>query len=142
MPTKLKVLIGLGAVGMLGSLASGLQGSSMGWLSFVLDAVLLGGVIRGKEGARNLLMLLAVLGLLGGIFGVVLAVIAVLAGGAQGGGAGAVLFGIVAVSVVVLGQNGFALWCLSRRDVQHWMFQKSLGAMGADAAGADGPRDR
>ncbi|HTQ45162.1 MAG TPA: hypothetical protein VMI75_20520 [Polyangiaceae bacterium] len=135
MPNKLKVLIGLIGIGMLGSLASGLQGSTSGWLSFLLDAALLAGVLKGKEGARNFLMLLAVLGLLGGVFGVVLTLIAVLAGGVHGGSELLLVFAIGGVSVLVLAQNAFALWCLSRRDVQNWMFQKSLGAMGADAPG-------
>jgi hypothetical protein len=128
MPNKLKVLVGMIGLGMLLSLVGGLRGSASGWLSFLFDLLLLLGVMKGKEGARNLLMLFAVLGLLTGAFGVILAVIA--GSSVAGGGSSSdwiAIGAIVLTSLVILIQNGFALWCLSRRDVQNWMFQRSLG---------------
>jgi hypothetical protein len=128
MPNKLKVLVGMIGLGMLLSLVGGMRGSASGWLSFLFDLLLLLGVLKGKEGARNLLMLLAVLGLLTGAFGVILAVIA--GSSIAGGGSSSdwiAVGAIVLTSLVILIQNGFALWCLSRRDVQNWMFQRSLG---------------
>jgi hypothetical protein len=115
---------------MLGSVAAGLQGSSAGWVALLLDAVLLLGVLKGKEGARNLLMLLAVGGLLVGAFGAVLVGLVLVAGHVSGGDLGVVLLMLAGTTIVLL-QNGFALWCLSRRDVQSWMFQRSLGPMSA-----------
>jgi hypothetical protein len=127
MPNKLKVLVGMIGLGMLLSLVGGLRGSASGWVSFLFDLLLLLGVLKGKEGARNLLMLFAVLGLLTGVFGIVLAL---MAAPSVVGGSTSDWIAIVAIaltSLVILIQNGFALWCLSRRDVQNWMFQRSLG---------------
>lgn len=133
MPNKLRVLIGLIAVGMLGSLWNGIGGSTAGWLSLVLNAFLLLGLVKGKEGARTFLMLLAGIGVLVGVFGVVIFAIAASVAHSSRSDLMA-LAAIGATSLLVLAQNAFALWCLSRRDVQQWMFRKSLGAMGEDAA--------
>jgi hypothetical protein len=69
--------------------------------------------------------------LLVGIFGVVVVAIVLIAAGPLAGSDGLVVLAMGFGTLIVLVQNGYALWCLSRRDVQHWMFQRSLGAMGA-----------
>jgi hypothetical protein len=133
MPTKLKALLTLIVLAMAASLVGGLRGNWVSWLSFALDGLLVLGIARGKEGARTFLMLLAGVGLLTGLFGAVLVTIVLTAAGPLEGDATPVIVGMVVGSVIALSQNGFALWCLSRQDVQQWMFQRSLGAMG-DAA--------
>jgi hypothetical protein len=119
MPAKLRVLVIVMGVGILLNIAQGLAGSGMGWVSGVVGAALIVGVLRGSEGVRTLLIGLAALGLVFGAIGLALGV-AVMALGAL---VGVLLVGGSAVSV---GQNAFMIWCLRRPDVQQWMFNKSL----------------
>jgi hypothetical protein len=124
MPTKLKALLVLLAVSILMNVATGLSGSLSGWLGALINVILFLGVVRGKEGARNLLMMLAGIGLMFSIFAVLVGILALASAPNPLGGI-VVLF----AAAFALGQNGFCLWCLRQPDVQHWMYQKSLGAM-------------
>src|SRR5580704_3862283 len=125
MPTKLKVLLGVMAFGVLLNLAHGLMGSGTSWASAALGALLAFGVLRGSEGVRTLLIGLAALGLLFGglgfLGGLALAATGTLAG-----------ITILMASLINVGQNGYMIWCLRQQDVQHWMFNKSL--TGVDGA--------
>ncbi len=91
------------------------------WLVAALAAICLIGCMRGNEGARRLVML----------FGVVDA-IWVISTGTLYSLSSAALFpfqsaipGIV-VAVLVAAINLFPVWVLRRRDVQEWMFHRSL----------------
>jgi len=115
MPTKLKVLIGVLGV----SIALALLSQS--WISAVLNVLILIGVLRGSEGVRTILIGLGILGLFGNAFVFVVAAMAIATGG--------VLQGLVAVLAGLLGtaQCAFFIWCLRQRDVQFWMFHRSMG---------------
>ena len=124
MPTKLKVLLALLAISILANLAAGLAGSVAGWVSVLVNGILFVGVLKGKEGARNILMGLAVLGFFGAAFALLVGFLSL---------AAEPTLGIVAISVGGFSafQNGYCLWCLRQWDVQRWMFNRSLGPMGA-----------
>lgn len=125
MPAKLKVLLGLLAVAIsFNLLGAVLAGSVSSMISLGVNMLLLVGVLRGKEGARNILIGLAILGLAFGGFFLIIGVIALSTGRPQDIVEGTV---VVLSSGFVLFQCGFFIWCLRQRDVQHWMFQKSMG---------------
>jgi hypothetical protein len=115
MPTKLKILVGL-----LG-LSIALALVSMSWVTAVVNALLLLGVLKGNEGVRTLLIMLGALGLCGN------AIVFIVA--ALGLANGYAVLALIAVAAGLLGtaQCGYFIWCLQQRDVQRWMFKRTMG---------------
>jgi hypothetical protein len=132
MPTKLKILIALIAVFGIVNLAQG------AWLAAAFDAVLLLGLFKGSEGMRNIMMLLGWLGIALASFLLFFAVMAafttteadLVRSAIPDSGApprASVWIG-VGVGMATLATNAFYVWCLSRADVQHWMFRRAAGS--------------
>ncbi len=119
MPTKLKVLLGLIGTSILMNVVGGIAGSSVSWVSALLNVILFIGVLKGSEGARTILMGMAALGLLFGGIGLLVSILAL---------AASPILGLVLVIVTgfACAQNGYSLWCLQQYDVQKWMYDKSL----------------
>lgn len=121
MPSKLKLLLGLLGLSVVVNMLMG------HWLAFAVDLGLLIGVAKGNDAVRGLLTTLAWLGLVSssmtllfGVFGFVAAI-----------DAGAVETLAARVVPMVVGASGaaeagFFIWCLRQRDVQTWMFDRSL----------------
>jgi len=117
MPTKLKVLLGMFVVSGLFSAISGQ------WPLVAYAVVVCIGVARGHEGARHLLRMSGAAGVFLHFGTGVLAILATLAGGLP---ITALLASLV-VSAIGGSSAGFSYWCLGEADVQHWMYEKSMG---------------
>lgn len=117
MPAKLIVLI----VSMsLGVIANFLTAS---YLTAILQVLLVGGLAAGKEGVRRFLIVLSILNL--GVGAVFLWMIAM-------SGSSRITYDDKTLTILLgafsIGLPLFAIWVLTRRDVQLWMFRRSVGA--------------
>lgn len=120
MPKKLLVLVVWLVLGLVMTVVQGaLGGGVLSWVSVLVSALLIVGVLVGSEGARLWLMFGAIAGLLmGGVgaFGLL----------AAGKGMGIARgLGLIVLSVA---PSAYMLWCLRQQDVQQWMFYRSLGS--------------
>ncbi len=113
MPSELRVLVGLlgfaVALGVVGLVAGG-----EGWINLIVNAVMLVALLRGSEGARELLLLGAVIGVVTHGIGVVAAV-------------GLLDPAVGVVSLIGMGSAVFTFWCLRLPSVQRWMLARTLG---------------
>ncbi|NMC70655.1 MAG: hypothetical protein GYA57_11395 [Myxococcales bacterium] len=120
MPKKLLVLVVWLVLGLVMTVVQGaLGGGVLSWVSVLVSALLIVGVLVGSEGARLWLMFGAIAGLLmGGVgaFGLLVA------GKGMGIARG---LGLIVLSVA---PSAYMLWCLRQQDVQQWMFYRSLGS--------------
>lgn len=111
MPVKLIVLMAIMGVNaalnfILGSYVAG-----------VFGVLILLGVAAGNEAVRKLLIGFNVLGIL---VGLVFGGLALAAGGA-------VFAPLVLVGLVFgIAAPAYGIWCLTRRDVEHWMYKRSM----------------
>lgn len=126
MPTFLKALIGLLAVGIAFDLVMSLVGggSATIWVRLGLGVGCIIGLVRGHEGIRTALQGLAGVGIVIGA----IAVIRVLALSPAVPMSGLLMLSIAAASLSLL-ISGFMFWVLGRHDVQAWMLRRSVGAI-------------
>lgn len=115
MPTKLLVLLGILGLNLLLNFYNATQVGGIAWAPVVVGALMIVGIAKGSEGARTIMIAFAALGL-------VLAAIGLPAALSYGEPA------LVAGNAIAVAVNGFAIWCLTRPDVQSWMLKSSLGA--------------
>jgi hypothetical protein len=117
----LKALFALFTSSVLLQILAGLAGSTLGWVGAACSGLLMLGLWKGKEGIRNVLILFAVVNL-------PVSVPVFLIGLAHLGEA-PVLAGALALGgLLAITQNGYCIWCLRQRDVQRWMFRRSMGS--------------
>ncbi len=116
MPTKLIVLCVWMAIGVV----AGLYTES--FVSAGLQALALLGVMAGKEGVRKLLIVLYIL--TAGVSGTTFVLVAFMQGGASGSVARVAPSLVLALLSVL--PSLYGIWCLTRSDVQRWMFRKSM----------------
>ena len=116
MPVKLIVLVaGLAVLAVLDFVLAG--DAKLPWVTGAIKLLLVAGILKGSEGARNIMVGLAGVALVVGGFRMVLVL-------ARGGLAfvGPVAVGLMGLGVVWL---AFLLWCLMGRDVRDWMFSRT-----------------
>lgn len=120
MPIKLIVLVLLMSLNVAASVYTG------SFVSAVLQMLLVMGLIAGKEGIRRLLIVLSIINA-----GVVLVPVLMMLMGARVSISRSANEMVLFISLLALAAPLFAVWVLTRKDVQVWMFKRSMGIEGA-----------